>query len=168
MAIDDDIDYTQYGPAAPHLKTLVHRCAALTTEETETLAAQWDKPRQGDPRPLLGWLKRKAAHRRVTARMRARGRADRAARDADRDTEALIRRVEGITRYAARDSTDETEFAAAAATDALRALVSRDLITTTEIVTGSEFQQGHYDLLTEPWRKVIGPAHPDDPHIRSR
>jgi hypothetical protein len=24
------------------------------------------------------------------------------------------------------------------------------------------FTQEHYDLLTGPWRKVIGPVHPDD------
>ncbi|MCA1705474.1 MAG: hypothetical protein LC808_20340 [Actinobacteria bacterium] len=163
MTIDDDVNYTQYGPQAPHLKTLLHRCAALTTEETEALAAQWDKTRQGDPRPLLGWLKRKATQRRVTARERARHRADRAAKDADRDTQALLLRVDDITRYAARNSTVQTQFAAAkAATDAIRALVARDLIATTE-VTGPEFQQGHYDLLTRPWRKVIGPVHPGDP-----
>ena len=35
-------------------------------------------------------------------------------------------------------------------------LVIRDLI-------GSYgFTQAHYDLLTGPWRKVIGPVHPDD------
>lgn len=43
-----------------------------------------------------------------------------------------------------------------AAGDAARALVIRDLI-------GQHgFTQAHYDILTSPWRKVIGPVHPDD------
>lgn len=43
-----------------------------------------------------------------------------------------------------------------AAWDAARALVVRDLI-------GEHgFTQEHYDLLTGPWRQVIGPVHPDD------
>ena len=43
-----------------------------------------------------------------------------------------------------------------AARDAARALVVRDLI-------GQHgFTQEHYDTLTGPWRKVIGPVHPDD------
>ena len=40
--------------------------------------------------------------------------------------------------------------------DAAGALVVRDLI-------GQHgFTQEHYDTLTGPWRKVIGPVHPDD------
>ena len=39
--------------------------------------------------------------------------------------------------------------------DAAGALVVRDLIAT-----------DHYDILTRPWREVIGPIHPDDPDIR--
>ena len=42
------------------------------------------------------------------------------------------------------------------ARDAASVLIIRDLI-------GSHgFTQAHYDLLTGPWRKVIGPVHPDD------
>jgi hypothetical protein len=43
-----------------------------------------------------------------------------------------------------------------AAGDAAMALVVRDLI------GSSGFSQAHYDSLTGPWRKVIGPVHPDD------
>jgi hypothetical protein len=43
-----------------------------------------------------------------------------------------------------------------AAWDAAVALASRDLIG----LFG--FTQAHYDLLTGPWRRVIGPVHPDD------
>jgi NADH dehydrogenase FAD-containing subunit len=42
-----------------------------------------------------------------------------------------------------------------AARDAALALVGRDLI-------GGTFTQQHYDTLTGPWRKAIGPIHPDD------
>lgn len=53
-------------------------------------------------------------------------------------------------RYAARD----------AAWDAAASLAVRDLI-------GSHgFTQEHYDALTGPWRKVIGPIHPDDEDLR--
>lgn len=39
------------------------------------------------------------------------------------------------------------------------ALIVRDL-------TGTHgFTQEHYNLLTRPWRSVIGPIHPDDPDI---
>jgi hypothetical protein len=43
-----------------------------------------------------------------------------------------------------------------AARDAAEALVVRDLI------GRRGFTQAHYDLLTGPWAKVIGPVHPDD------
>ena len=52
--------------------------------------------------------------------------------------------------------------ARAAAWDAARAaagLASRDLI-------GTTFTQEQYDLLTGPWRKAIGPIHPDDTDLR--
>ncbi len=39
--------------------------------------------------------------------------------------------------------------------EAGRALLARDLI-------GDVFTQAHYDFLTGPWRKAIGPVHPDD------
>lgn len=56
--------------------------------------------------------------------------------------------------YAAWDSTrDATQYAAR---DAARALVVRDL------VGQGRFTQEHYDLLTGPWRRTIGPIHPDD------
>lgn len=46
-----------------------------------------------------------------------------------------------------------------AAVDAAWGLVVRDLI-------GDDFTQDHYDTLTGPWRKVIGPIHPDDTDLR--
>ena len=47
-----------------------------------------------------------------------------------------------------------------AARNAAGSAVVRDLI-------GSHgFTQQHYDLLTGPWRKAIGPIHPDDEDLR--
>ena len=40
--------------------------------------------------------------------------------------------------------------------DAARALTIRDLIST------NGYTQAHYDLLTGPWRQVMGPLHADD------
>ena len=40
--------------------------------------------------------------------------------------------------------------------DTVLALVVHDLI------GGDKFTQNHYDVLTTPWRTIIGPIHPDD------
>lgn len=44
-----------------------------------------------------------------------------------------------------------------AARNAVRALALRH-----EVRPGGPFTQEHYELLTAPWRAVIGPVHPDD------
>lgn len=68
------------------------------------------------------------------------------------ELDALIKRAkkvtptEGSALHAARD----------AAGYAARALVVRDLI------TPGQFTREHYELLTKPWRTVIGPLHADD------
>jgi hypothetical protein len=31
-----------------------------------------------------------------------------------------------------------------------------------DLIGSYGFTQAHYDLLTGPWARVIGPAHPDD------
>ena len=60
----------------------------------------------------------------------------------------------GAARGAAWDAARDAAWDAALG--AAVALVSRDLI-------GQHgFTQTHYDTLTGPWRKVIGPVHPDD------
>ena len=46
------------------------------------------------------------------------------------------------------------------ARDAAWALLVRDLI-------GDGFTQEQYDLLTGPWRKTVGPLHPDDVDLRA-
>mgnify|MGYP001597171842 CR=1 FL=1 len=53
--------------------------------------------------------------------------------------------------------------AAAGVADGVAAgLLSRDLI------DGKTFAQEQYDFLTGPWRKVIGPIHPDDADLREQ
>ena len=79
-----------------------------------------------------------------------------AARDAARDA------AWAAARDAAWDAARDAAWAAArfaardAAWDAARALSIRDLIGT------ANYTQEHYDLLTAPWRNVMGPLHPDD------
>ena len=74
-------------------------------------------------------------------------------------------------RAAAWDAARDAAWAAAraaawdaawyAAWDAARAALVRDLI-------GQHgFTQEMYDLLTGPWRKIIGPVHPDDIDLRT-
>ena len=71
----------------------------------------------------------------------------------------------GAARYAARDAARYAARYAAwyaardAARDAARGLVVRD------IIGQHGFTQAHYDVLTGPWRKVIGPIHPDDAEV---
>jgi hypothetical protein len=82
--------FEQFGPAGPHVEALMGRCVLLTSQEAELLAGAWstdlaDRDAWGDDdrsRSILGWPKRKAAERRVTARMRARNLTGHAARTA--------------------------------------------------------------------------------------
>jgi hypothetical protein len=62
---------------------------------------------------------------------------------------------------AAGDAAGDAAWDAAwdAAGDAARGLVVRD------IIGQHGFTQAHYDVLTGPWRKVIGPIHPDDAEV---
>ncbi len=92
-----------------------------------------------------------------------------------RELVALIGRCGALTSRelwelaAARDAAGDAAWAAAwdaardaagaAAWAAVRALTVRDLI-------GDTFTQAHYDALTGPWRKTLGPLHPDDTDIR--
>ena len=81
---------------------------------------------------------------------------------------ALVRRTAVLTAeeadrlYTARGSAWDAAWDAArgaargAAWDAAGALAIRPLI------GQYGFTQEHYDILTGPWRKVIGPIHPDD------
>lgn len=64
--------------------------------------------------------------------------------------------------FAARNAAwDAAWFAAVSPVgDAAGTLMIRDLI------NPSGFTQEHYDLLTTPWRKAVGPLHPDDQEVK--
>lgn len=72
----------------------------------------------------------------------------------------LIEAAEGLTKERASDLSAAWDAAGYAARDAAWALVVRDLI------GRGRFTQEHYDILTGPWRKVVGPIHPDDEDMR--
>jgi hypothetical protein len=165
MIIDDDLDYTPYGIQGPHLAALINRCATLTPQEAELLACVWDPVlRDADDdcdRPPKA--SRKQSKQLDRARAVARAVAWRACGMANRDTgdaSPLIVRTSDLVRHAARHSGRRTAAAAThAVKDVIIAVAVRDLIN----VHGQH--SGHraaYDLLTWPWRSVIGPVHPRD------
>jgi len=169
-----DIDYEQFGPQAHHLKALIDRIYALTPQQAELLATQWNDTWIDDEdwvppgwRALLHWRelpriwrKRRRVNREVNARMIARARAGSAARDEGRDTRALVVLADDLARRAAHALGDRTEAGAAhAAKDAARALAARDAVSA---APWSDWRPEHYQLLTQPWRTVIGPVHPGD------
>ena len=122
-----------YGPQWEAIVALVRRAAVLTADEGRDLAAAW---------VAAGDAAREAA------REAARDAAWAAAWDA-----ARVAAGNAAWVAAGNAAWDAARFAA---WDAARALVVRDLI-------GQHgFTQEHYDTLTGPWRKVIGPVHPDD------
>jgi hypothetical protein len=86
----------------------------------------------------------------------ARDTAREAARDAARDT---ARSAAVVAAWGAAWDAAAWNAARDTAGDTAMALVVRDLI------GSSGFSQAHYDLLTGPWRKVIGPVHPDDAEL---
>lgn len=64
-----------------------------------------------------------------------------------------------VAMFAARGAA--LDVAGYAGIDAVTALVVRDLI------DPHGFTQVHYDLLTGPWRQVVGLVHPDDKELAS-
>ena len=142
------------GPQGPLLVALVERAGQITADEARRLAAT-----------------------RYAARAAAGAAAGAAAWDAARDAaRAAAGAAAGdaawaAARAAAWDAARDAAWAAAraaawdaawyAAWDAARAALVRDLI-------GQHgFTQEMYDLLTGPWRKIIGPVHPDDIDLRT-
>ena len=75
-----------------------------------------------------------------------------------RDLDAARHAAGDAAWYAAGDAARHAAGDAAweVAGEAAGAVAIRDL------VGGHGFTQSHYDTLTGPWRKVVGPVHPDD------
>jgi hypothetical protein len=136
------------GPQGVQVAACIERCATLTADDVRRLGAAWDTI----------WGATPGATRDAT-RGPARG-ATRATRDAawDAACDAAWGATRDATRGPARGATRATRGPAwDAACDAACALLARDLI--------GEYpgwDQGAYDLLTGPWRRTIGPLHPDD------
>jgi hypothetical protein len=129
---DADLAAT-FGPQWAQIVALVRRAAVLTEDEADRLAAARGASR------AAAWAASRAA-----AWAASRGASRAAAWAASR----------GASRAASRDAARAA--AVDAAWDAAVALSARDLI------TPDDFTQQHYDVLTGPWREVIGPVHPDD------
>jgi hypothetical protein len=125
-----------YGPQGEYVAALVEQARRLTDEEVLELAQAWYAARD-------------------------------ATRDATRDAawHAARHAIQDAAWYATRDAIrdairDATWDATWNATrDAAAALVVRDQI------SPDDFTQEHYDILTEPWRRAIGPIHPDDDEV---
>ena len=129
---DTELEDT-FGPQWREIVAQVRAISGAIPEQLDRLAAAW-----------------------VAARDAARDAAWVAARDAARDAawDAAWDAAGAAARAAARAA--ERDAAWDAAWDAARALSIRDLIGT------ANYTQEHYDILTAPWRNVMGPLHPDD------
>lgn len=146
--ITDTMLAETFGPQWEHVVALVRRAATLTESEAETMAAAW------------------AGRAARAAWAAARDAGDAAGEDAARAAWSAARAAVGAgdaaraawaANYAAWDAAWFRARAAVGA--AARALGLRDLI-------GQHgFTQDHYDTLTGPWHKAIGPVHPDDKAI---
>jgi hypothetical protein len=151
-----------FGPQWEQIVALVRRAAVLTVDEAERLAAAWavaldtagdstwDAARAAAGDAAWAVALDTAGDSTWDAAWAAWDATWAAARDAALD----------VARDAARDAALDATWAAwNAAGVAARALAARD------IIGQHGFTQDHYDLLTGPWRTVIGPVHPDDDHI---
>ena len=138
---DDDLAQT-FGPQWREIVDQVRAISGATPAQIERLGAAWCAARD--------WgSARDAARDAAMGAARGAARDDAAwgsARDAARDA----------ARGSARDALDAALGALGAAWGAAGALSVRDLI------SKNGFTQEHYDILTGPWRKAIGPLHADD------
>ena len=134
-----------FGPQGEQVVALIERCRTLSGAEADRLSAAWGAVCGADRDAALDTARGAA---RYAAWVAAGGAAWVAAWGA-----ALGRRP----RDATRNAWDGVLYAVR---DAAGALLCRDL-------TGQApgWDQDMYDLLTGPWRDVIGPIHPDDGDI---
>jgi hypothetical protein len=135
-ATDVDLADT-FGPQWEQIVALVRRAAVLTADEMLDLAVA--RAAAGDAAWAAAWAAAGAA-----AGAAAWGVAWGVAWD-------VARAAAGAAAWAAAGAA-----AGAAAWGVAGALMIR------HVIGQHGFTQEHYDLLTGPWRKVIGPVHPDD------
>jgi hypothetical protein len=133
-------------PQAAQIDALIARAEQLTPVECDRLAAAAVRDRLATAGFVAG------AQDAVAAWDAAGVAAGVAARDAARFGAGVAAgaAVRDAARDAARKAAWEVSIAAVA-------LVVRDLIE-----EGTPWNQAAYDCLTGPWRRVIGPIHPDD------
>ena len=135
----------KYGPQTEQVEALLASIRNLTPAQIKTLGETW----------YAAWYARGET---LDAAWYARDEAWYAARDATLDEvwaaarDATLDEVWAATRDATLDEVWDV------ARSAALALIARHLI-------GAKFTQADYDLLTSPWRKVIGPIHPDDADV---
>lgn len=122
-----------FGPQWESIITLIHRAAVLSSDEIKILEIS-----------NVDWIENEAWDANV----------DWTAIAARSSTSRVCAAVTWEATWEATRANLESATAAAAAT-AAGALAIRDFI-------GDRFTQAHYDLLTKPWRTVIGKVHPDD------
>jgi len=140
---DDAADYLSVSTEPANCTSMQWPCRLARVEATD--AAVWTPGATAlpDKRAAVVWL--------VTAEVDA----WQALGPQGREVAAIIDRARMLTA----DELRQWDAARDAAWDAARALTVRDLI-------GDTFTQAHYDALTGPWRKTLGPLHPDDTDIR--
>jgi len=132
-----------FGPQWEPIVALVRRAALITYEEIPFLISPDDARAAWSVAQDAAWYAGRVDAQNA-AQNAARNAAHNAARAAYQDKLTSVRRD---AAYAVWD---------AAPCRAARALAVRDRIGL------HGFEQAHYDLLTGPWARVIGPVHPDD------
>ena len=142
-------------PQAAQIDELVGRAARLTSVECDRLVAAWFATRD------TAWPATLAAAG-DTARAAARFATLVAAGDAARDrVAAWVAAGDAVRdRIVAGDAVRD-RVAAWVGSWAAEALVVRDLID-----EATSWNQAAYDVVTSPWRRIIGPIHPGDEVIR--
>ena len=125
------------GPQGVQVAAFIERCATLTADDVRRLGAAWCAARGASRGRLSGGAVRGTAW------------------DTTWNTAWDIASTRGAARDAAWEATRDAAWDAT--WDAALALLLRDLIG-----RYPGWDQDAYDLLTGPWRQVIGPIHPDD------
>lgn len=167
--VDEVEGWWAFGPNGEHVAALIQTARWLTCEYAEMLIPVWDIVRYRQTHAwdaawvasgIAAWL----ADRDVgweAASGATRSMVENVARVAAR----AGARLAGVTGAGARNlgayaTWDSLGLSVAqdVAGVAARALVVRDLIGTC-----NGWDQGAYDLLTTPWRHIVGRAHPEDP-----
>ena len=141
-------------PQGPALVALFQRCNSLTADEVRSLRAARYAAR------VAAW---DAAW--DTARDTARDAAWDTARVAAWDTawDTALR----AAWYAAWDTARDAAWYAAWDTARYTAGYAAWAVVVRDLIGQHGFTQEMYDTLTGPWRKVIGPVHPDDVDLRT-